>query len=170
MVLEKTLESPLGNKEIQPIHAKGNQSWILVGSTDPETETPVLWPPDSKSELIRKDPNAGKDWSQQKKGMTEDEMVGWHHWLNGHESEQPPRDEGEGSVVCCHPWGHRELDRTEQLNKNKEVGKDSKEKRGGKKKTKLFLVHCNKINSPIGMRGSGSCHFSAKGFCWKNKH
>ena len=87
VVLEKTLESPLDCKEIQPIHPKGNQSWILIGRTDAEIETPILWRPDVKNWLTRKDPDAGKDWRWEKKGMTEDEMVGWHHWLNGHELE-----------------------------------------------------------------------------------
>ena len=85
VVLEKTLESPLDCKEIQPVHLKGNQSWIFIGRTVAEAETPILWPPDAKSWLIWKDPDAGKDRGQEKKGMTEDEMVGWHHWLNGQE-------------------------------------------------------------------------------------
>ena len=85
VVLEKTLESPLDCKEIQPVHHKENQSWIFIGRTDAEVETPIPWPPGVKSWLISKDPNAGKDWRQEEKGMTEDEMVGWHHWLNGHE-------------------------------------------------------------------------------------
>ena len=85
VVLEKTLESPLDCKEIQPVHPKGNQSWIFIGRTDAEADTPILWPPDAKNGLIVKDPNAGKDWGQEEKGTTEDEMVGWHHWLIGHE-------------------------------------------------------------------------------------
>ena len=85
VVLEKTLESPMDIKEIQPVHPKGDQSWVFIGMTDVEGETPILWPPDVKSLLIWKDPNAGKDWGQEEKGMTEDEMVGWHHQLNGHE-------------------------------------------------------------------------------------
>ena len=88
VVPEKTLESPLGCKEIKPVNPKGYQSWIFIGRTDAKTEDPVLWPPDVKSQLIGKDPNIGKDWGQEEKGATEDEMVGWHHWLNGHESEQ----------------------------------------------------------------------------------
>ena len=84
-VLEKTLESPLDCKEIQPFHPKGDQFWVLIERTDVEAETPVLWPPDAKSWLILKDPDAGKDWGQVEKGTTEDEMVGWHHWLNGRE-------------------------------------------------------------------------------------
>ena len=87
VVLEKTLESPLDCKEIQPVHPKGDQSWVFTGGTDVEAETPVLWPPDAKNWLIWKDPDAGKDWRQKEKGTTEDEMVGWHHWLNGHEFE-----------------------------------------------------------------------------------
>ena len=87
VVLEKTLESPLDNKEIQPVNPKGNQSWIFIRRTDAEAETPILWPPDGKSQFTGKDPDAGKDRGQEGKGMTEDEMVGWHHWLNGHEFE-----------------------------------------------------------------------------------
>ena len=87
VVLEKTLESPLDGKEIQPVHPKGNQSWICIGKTDAEAETPILWPSDAKSWLIGKDPDAGKDWREEEKGMTEDEMVGWHHWLHGDEFE-----------------------------------------------------------------------------------
>ena len=105
VVLEKTLESPLDCKEIQPVHPKGDQSWVFVGRTDVEAETPVLWPPDVKSWLIWKDPDAGKDWRQEKR-MTEDEMVGWHHWLGGHEFEQAlGAGEGQGSLACCSSWG-----------------------------------------------------------------
>ena len=87
LVLEKTLESPLDCKNIKPVHPKGNQSWIFIGKIDAEVVTPILWPPDAKNWLIWKDPDAGKDWRQEEKGMTEDEMVGWHHWLNGHRLE-----------------------------------------------------------------------------------
>ena len=87
VVLEKTLESPLISKEIQPVHPKGNQSWIFIGRTDAEAEIPILWSPDAKNWLIGKDPDAGKDWRQEEKGTTEDEMTAWHHWLNGHEFE-----------------------------------------------------------------------------------
>ena len=87
MVLEKTLEGPLDSKEIQPVHPKGNQPWIFTGGTDAEAEAPILWPPDAKNWLIRKDPDSEKDWRQEEKGMTEDEKVGWHHQLNGHEFE-----------------------------------------------------------------------------------
>ena len=112
-LLEKTLESPLDCKEIKPVNVKGNQPWIFLGRSDAEAEVPILWPPDVKSWLIRKDHDAGKDWRQEEKGMTEDEMVGWHHWLNGHEFEQAPGDgEGQGSLMCCSPWGHKEWNTT----------------------------------------------------------
>ena len=101
VVLEKTLESPLDCKEIKPVNSKGNQSWILFGRTDAKTEAPIPWPPDAKRWLTGKDPDAGKDWGQEK-GATEDKMVGWHHQLNGHEFEQAPGDrEGQGSLECC---------------------------------------------------------------------
>ena len=119
VVLKKTLESPLDCKEIQPVHSKGNQSWIFIGRTDDEAEAPILWPPDVKNWLIWKDPVAGKDWRQEEKRMTEDEMVGCHHQLNGHEFEQALGDgEGQGILTRCSPWGHKELDTTEQLNNN----------------------------------------------------
>ena len=104
-VLEKALESPLNCKEIKSVNPKGNQSWIFIGRTDAEAEAPVLWPPDAKSCLISKDPDAGKDWKQEEKGMTEDEMVGWHHWLNGCEFEQTlGNGEGRGSPACYNPY------------------------------------------------------------------
>ena len=119
MVLEKTLESPVGCKEIKPVNPKGNQPWIFTGRTDAEAEAAILWPPDAKSQLTRKDPDSGKDWRQEEKGTTENEMVGWHHWLNGREFEQAPGDgEGQGSLVWCSPWGHVESDTTEELNSN----------------------------------------------------
>ena len=110
VVLEKTLESPLDCKEVQPVNPKENQSCIFIERTDAEAETPIFWPPGAKNLLIGKDPDAGKDWGQEEKGTTEDEMVGWHHWLNGHAF-------GQGSLACCSPWGHKELDTTEQLNR-----------------------------------------------------
>ena len=100
VVLEKTFESPLDSKEIQLVHPKGNQSWIFIGRTNAEAETPMLWPPDAKNWLTGKDPDAGKDWRQEEKGTSEDEMVGWHHWLNGHEFEQTPEvGDGQGSLA-----------------------------------------------------------------------
>ena len=122
VVLEKTLESPLDGKEIKPVNSKGNQPWIFFGRTDAEDEAPILWPPDSKSQFIGKDSDAGKDWRQELKGTTEDEMVVWHHWLYGHEFEQVflGVGKGQGSQVCFIPWGRKELAMTEWLdNKNK---------------------------------------------------
>ena len=117
VVLEKTLESPLDCKEVQPVNGKGNKSWIFIGRTDAEAETPILWPPDAKNWLIWKDPDVGKDWMQEEKGTTEDEMVGWHHQLDGREFEQALGvGDGQGSLVCCSLWGHKELGMTEQLN------------------------------------------------------
>ena len=117
LVLEKTLESPLDFKEIKPVHPKGNQSRIFVGRTAAEADTPILWPPDAKSWFIWKDPDAGKDWRREEKGTTETKTVGWHHWLNGHEFEKTPGvGDGQGSLACCSPWGHKKLDTTEQLN------------------------------------------------------
>ena len=115
VVLEKTLESPLDCKEIQPVYPKGNQSWIFIGKTD--AEALILWPSDVKNLLIGKDPDAGKDWRWDEKGMTEDEMVGWHHGLDRHEFEQAPGiGDGQGSLACCSPWGLKESDTTERLN------------------------------------------------------
>ena len=117
VVLEKTLESPLDCKEIQPVHPKGNQSWIFIGRTDAEAETPILWPPDGKNWLIGKDSDAGKDCGQEEKGTTEEEMVGWHHQLNGHEFEQALGvGDGQGGLACCSPWGRKESYMYEQLN------------------------------------------------------
>ena len=117
VVLEKTLESPLDYKEIQPVHPKGDQSWMFIGSTDAEAKTPIFWPPDVKSWLIWKDLDTGKDWGQREKGMTEDEMVGWHHRLNGHEFGWAPEvGYGQRGLACCGSRGRKELDMTEQLN------------------------------------------------------
>ena len=108
VVLEKTLESPLDCKEIKPVHPKGNQSWMFIGRTDAEAETPILWPPDVKNWLIGKDTDAGQDWRQEEKGTTEDEMVGWHNRLNGPEFEKAPgAGDGQESLVCHSSWGHR---------------------------------------------------------------
>ena len=104
----RLLRIPWTLKEIQPVHPKGNQPWIFIGRTGAKAETPILWPPDAKNWLIRKDPDAGKDWREEEKGTTEDEMVGWHHQLNGHELEQSPGDsEGQGSLAYCGSWDHR---------------------------------------------------------------
>ena len=114
-VLEKTLESPLDSKEIKQVILKGNQPWIFIG----RAEAPILWPPVVKGQLIGTDPDSGKDWRQEEKGVAEDEIVGWHHWLNGCEFEQTPGDsEGQGSLVCCSPWSRKESDATSWLNNN----------------------------------------------------
>ena len=113
VVLEKTLESPLECKEIKPVNSKGNQPWIFIGKIDAEAKAPILCPPDIKSWLIGKDPDAGKDQGQEKKRVTEDEMFGWHHRLNAHEFEKTSGDsEKQGGLMCCSPWRHKESDTT----------------------------------------------------------
>ena len=113
----RRLENPLDCKQIKPANPKGNKSWIFIGRTDAEAETPILWPPDAKNWLIGKDPDSGKDWRQEEMGMTEDEMVGWHHQLDGHEVGQALGvGDGQGSLACCSPWSHKELDTPEWLN------------------------------------------------------
>ena len=113
VVLEKTLESPLDSKEIQPVNPKENQPRIFIGRTDDEAEAPVLCPPNAKSWLIGKDPDAGKDWGQEEKRETEDQMIGWHHWLSGHEFEQTlGNSKRQESLACCSPLGHKELGMT----------------------------------------------------------
>ena len=115
--LEKTLESPLDYKEIQPVHSEGDQPWDFFGRNDAKAETPVLWPPHAKRWLIRKDSDAGRDWRQEEKGMTEDEMAGWHHWLDGRESEWTLGvGDGQRGLAWCDSWGRRESDKTQQLN------------------------------------------------------
>ena len=117
MVLEKTLESPLDCKEIQPVYPGGDKSWVFIGRTDAEAETPVLWPPHEKSWLIGKDPDDGRDWGQEEKGTTEDETAGWYHWLDGHEFEWTPGvGDGQGGLACCDSQGRKESDTTERLN------------------------------------------------------
>ena len=117
VVLEKTLESPLNCKEIQPVHPKVDLSLMFIGRTDAKTETPVLWPPHAKCWLIVKDPDAGRDWGQEEKGTTEDEMAGWHHRLNGYGFGLTPGvGDGQGGLACCDSWGHKESDTTERLN------------------------------------------------------
>ena len=126
VVLEKTLESPLDCKEIQLAHPKGDQSWVFIGRIDVEVETPILRSSDAKSWLIGKDPNAGKDWGQEEKGTTEEGMAGWHHWLNEHEF-----GDAQGGLMCCSPWGRKELDTTEWLDwteLNKQLRKETAKK------------------------------------------
>ena len=116
-VLEKTLESPLDCKEIQPVHPKGNQSWVLIWRTDAEAETPILWAPHAKCWLIGKDSDAGRDWAQEENGMTAYERAGWYHRLDAHEFRWAPGvDDGQGDLTCFNSWGHKESDTTEWLN------------------------------------------------------
>ena len=117
VVLGKTLESPLDCKEVQPVHSKEDQSWVFFGRNDAKAETPVLWPSHAKSWLTGKDSDAGRDWGQEEKETTEDEMAGWHHWLDGRESEWTPGvGDGQGGLASCDSWGHKESDTTERLN------------------------------------------------------
>ena len=117
VVLEKTFEGPLDSKEIQSVNPKASQSWIFIGRTDAEAEAPIFWLLDVKRWLIGKDPDAGKDWRQDEKGTTENEMVGWHHWLNGHELDQALKvGDGQGGLACCSSRGRKESDTTERLN------------------------------------------------------
>jgi len=117
VVLEKTLESPLDCKEIQPVHSEGDQSWVFFGRTDAKAETPILWPPHAKSWLTGKDSDAGRDWGQEEKGTTEDEMTGWHHQLDGHEFEWTQGvGDGQGGLACWDSWRRKELNTTEWLN------------------------------------------------------
>ena len=113
-----TLKSKVSSSpRLELVSSKGNQPWIIIGRTEAEAKAPLLWPPYAKSQLIKKDPDAGKDWGQEEMGTTEDEMVGCHHWVNGQEFEQTPGDgEGQGSLACCSPWGRKESDTTEWLN------------------------------------------------------
>jgi len=131
VVLEKTLESPLDCKEIQPVHPKGDQSWVFIGKTDVEAKTPILWPPDAKSWFIWKDPDAGKDWGWEK-GTTEDEMVEWHHQLNGREFGWTPEvGDGQGGLACYSSWGRKESDMTEgQTELNWRIPQCSKDPKG----------------------------------------
>ena len=137
-VLEKTLESPLDCKEIQPVHPEGDQSWVFFGRNDAKAETPVLWPPHSKSWLIRKDSDAGRDWGQEEKGMTEDEMAGGHHGLDGREFEWTPGfGDGQGGLACFNSWGHKESDTTERLKWT-----ELKLLKNKKNKRKQFCMKC----------------------------
>ena len=140
VMLEKTVESPLDSKELKPVNPKGNQSWIFIGSTDAEAETPILWPSDEKNWLIWKDPDDGKDWRLEEKGTTEDEVVGWHHQLNGHEFEWTPGvGDGWGGLACCSPWGHKEWDETKDWTElTEETGK---KKRNHSWQTQKSLRH-----------------------------
>ena len=138
MVLEETLENPLDWKEIQPVHAKGNQSWIFIGRTDAEAEVPVLWPPHVKNWFIWQDPDAGEDLRQEAKGTTEDELVGWHHWLSGLEFEY---GDGQGSLACCSPWSSKELDMTGCLNWTELIDSISLDKSDHHSGSHLIVAH-----------------------------
>ena len=146
-MLGKTLESPLDCKEIQPVHSVGDQPWDFFGGNDAKAETPVLWPPHAKSWLIGKDFNAGRDWGQEEKGMTEDEMAGWHHWLDGRKSEWTPGvGDRQGGLACCDSWGHKKSDMTEQLNWTELL-------------VALTALHCNHVLFPS--LGSRICKVGA---------
>ena len=141
VVLEKTPESPLDCKEIQPVNPKGNQSRIFIARTDAEAETLILWPPDVKNWLMWKDPDAGKDWGQEEKGTTEGEMVGWHHRLNGHGFGWTPGvGDGQGGLVCCSSWGRKESAMTEWLNWT-DAGKDWRWEEKGMTEDEMIVCH-----------------------------
>ena len=150
VVLLKTLESPLDSK-MKPVNPKGNQLWIFIGRTDAEAKAPKFLPHDAKNWVIGKDPNAGKDWGQEEKGATEDEMVGWLHRLNGHESEQTPGvSDGQGNLACRSPWGCKELDMTWRLNNNKiKATLISHGLRDGKTQPDLRNVPCDAIHGLV---------------------
>ena len=144
VVLEKTLESPLDCKEIQPVHSKRDQPWVFFERNDAKAETPVLWPPHAKSWLIGKDSDAGRDWGQEKKGTTEDEMAGWHHLLNGHEFGWTLGvGDGQGGLACCNSWGRKELDTTERLNWTEDFYIQGEKKIMIYKMTILFFCYQN---------------------------
>ena len=125
-VLKKTLESPLDSKDIKSVNPKVSQTWTFIGRTDAAAEAPILWPPDGNRRLIGIDPDAGENWGQEDKVVTEDEMVGWHYWLNGHEFEQILRhSQGQGSLACCSPWGHKESGLIEPLNNSNKIRLDT---------------------------------------------
>ena len=146
VVLEKTLESPLDCKEIQPVHSEGDKPWDFFGGNDAEDETPVLWPPHAKSWLIGKDSDAGRDWEQEEKGTTENEMARWHHWLDGRESEWTLGvGDRQGGLVCCDSWGHKESDMTEWLNWTDSIEKVKKQKQNPNKQ-KADKMQNTKIN------------------------
>ena len=138
VVLEKTLESPLKSKEIKPVNPKGNQPRISSARTDTGAETPILWPPDAKIWLTGKDPDAGKDWGQEGKGATEYDMVGWHHWLDGHEFEQALGvGDGQGGLACFRPWDHKESDSLSNWTELNWMINDVKH---------LFCAYCSLVN------------------------
>ena len=188
VVLEKTLESPLDCKEIQPVHPKRDQSWVFIGRTDFEAETPILWPPHVKSWLIGKDPDAGRDWGQQEKGMTENEMAEWHQRLNGHEFEWTPGvGDGQGGLVCWDSWGRKESDTTEWLNRTElifcvslnhfyyywEVSIDKK-RMCWVRRRKMLSGWVSRKKTCSSMSSRGTCSLECKSWeiscCWDLEH
>ena len=160
VVLEETLESPSDCKEIQPVHPKGDQSWVFIGRTDVEADTPVLWPPDAKSWLIWKDPDAEKDWGQEEKGTTEDEMVWWHHWLNGHGFGWTQGvGDGQGGLACYGSWGRKESDITERL-------KWTEEGRCGRVPERRDRNETKELGRDIVTMARQSHHHHPVGVCW----
>ena len=150
VVLEKTLESPLVCKEIQPVHPKGDQSWEFIGRTDVEAETLILWPPDAKHWLIWKDPGAKKDWGQEEKGTTEDEMVGWHHQLNRHEFGWTPAvGDGQGGLACFGSFGCKESDTTERLNSTELNWRKKKIRIAGESSTGHTVQDSSSVCCPV---------------------
>ena len=150
-VLKKTLENPLNSKKIKPVNPKGNKTWIFPGRTEAEVEAPIFWPHDAKSQLTGKNPDVGKDCGQEEKGTREDEIVGWHHQLNGHEFGQTQGDsEGQGSLACCSPWGCKELDMTEGLNNNNNI-------HGSKKKKEWKRMSIVYVNYAAAAKSLQSC-------------
>ena len=163
MVLEKTLESPLDCKEVQPVHSKGDQSWVIFGRTDAKAETPILWPPHAKSWLIGKDCDAGRDWGQEEKGTTEDEMAGWHHRLDGHGFGWTLGvGDGQGGLACCNSWGRKESDTTEQLNWT-ELRQEMKGIQTGKEEVKLWLFPDDMILKTL---PKNNCNCWIQYSCW----
>ena len=181
VVLEKTPESPLDSKEIQPVHPKGHQPWIFIGRAETEAEAPILWPLDAKNQLIRKDPDAGKDWGQEEKGMTEDEMVGWHHPLSGHEFEQAPGDvkDREAWRAAVHgvpkslKWLSNRTTTTMIIKQVPVKSKVGKETRIAVSNQELMLLNCGVGEDSwesLGLQGDPTSPFwrrSALGFLWK---
>ena len=147
-MLEKTLDSPLDCKEIQPVHSEGDQPRDLFGGNDAKAKTPVLWPPHVKSWLIGKNSDAGRDWGQEEKGTTEDEMAGWHHWLDGRGSEWTPGvGDGQGGLACCDSWGHKESDMTKRLKWTEQWLYIRKSKKINIKSPKFYLFNCGCLPS-----------------------
>ena len=159
VVLEKTLERPLDCKEIKPVHPKGNHPWLFIRKTDAKAEAPIFWPTWCNSQVIGKDPDVGKVWGHEEKGVTQDEMVGWQHWFNGQEFEQAPGDsEGQGSLGCCSAWGRKELDMTEWLNNS-----------NSRQDELINLLQCVNFDSNSS-KSTVNCFESIKEVCTQTEH